>query len=143
MADLPARGRRRGWYPEAIGASDRIHPATIARIALGLSLLLRSEQIGELVAGERLERRWVMAGRVLGLRHLAEASVVNVKPSAGLALAGAAVDAIHACTAAGFGLVDSRRRRLVWASAIVAALFSAAGAHHALWLTRIRSDGDA
>ena len=141
MADRTLGDHRRSCYPETIGASDRIHPATIARAALGLSLLLRSEQIGEFVAGERLERRWVVAGRVLGMRHLAEASVVNLKPSARLTLAGAAVDAIHACTAAGFGFVDPRRRRLVWANAIVAALFSAAGAHHALWLIRIRSDG--
>ena len=112
----------------------------IARIALGLSLLLWPGQIGELVAGERLDRRWILAGRVLGVRHLAEALAVNLKPSAGLLLAGAAADAIHACTAAGFGLVDPRRRRLVWTNAIVAALFSAAGAHHAWSLTRGRID---
>lgn len=118
--------------------SDRMHPAAVARTLLGLALLARPESILDAAAGERVDRRWSLAARVLGARHLVEVVAVNVEPEPGFAVFGAGVDAIHAVTAAAFALADSKRRRILTINALAATAFALAGAHHARVLARER-----
>jgi hypothetical protein len=110
---------------------ERIHPAQMARTLLGLSLLVWPERILIAAGRKPVSHRWVAVARILGVRHLVEAVAVNVKPLPALAALGSVVDAIHALTAAGFGLLDRRDRRLCWINAGGAAAFALAGAHHA------------
>jgi hypothetical protein len=107
------------------------HPTRIARTLLGFVLLLRPKWILAVVGERTPPRRWVLLARILGVRHLAEAVVVNARPLPALAALGAAVDAIHGCTAAACGFLDRPRRRLCWSNSALAAVFALAGARHA------------
>jgi hypothetical protein len=65
--------------------------------------------------------------RLLGLRNLAEASLLARHRTRGWALAGAAVDGAHAATMALLAALDSSRRRVAVRSGLVAAGFAALG----------------
>lgn len=110
--------------------SPRVHPAVLARAALGLGLLIRPRPIVETLAGGSVGDAWVAAGRVLGARHIAEVVAVNVRPAAGAFWVGAGVDAIHAATAAG-AAASGHQPRLSSANAAIATCFALAGARHA------------
>ena len=114
----------------------RLHPAAFARAASGIALLAWPQAIVAFAGGEPPARRWVIAARVLGARHLIEAAAVNAEPRAGFAWAGAGVDAVHALTAAGVAAYDDERRRMLLANFLGALGFALAGAHHARVLAR-------
>ncbi len=115
---------------------ERLHPALAARIAAGSVLLVWPGPTARLLAGRDVACRWIVAARVLGVRHLGEAIAVNIRPSPAATRVGAAVDGIHALTALCFGLAFAADRRLTWINAITAAGFAAAGFDHARTLAR-------
>ena len=121
-----------------MASSARIHPAAVARAIVGVSLLVWPERVLDAVGGEPADRRWVLAARVLGGRHLIEAVAVNLEPEPATAVAGSAVDAIHACTAGALALLDRERRGVLAVNAVAATAFAIAGAHHARVLARGR-----
>lgn len=124
--------------PIGMKTPSRIHPAVVSRTLLGLALLIRPELIAEVVVDEPVDRCWITLARVLGARHLVEVIAVNIEPEPRFARVGATVDAIHACTAAGFAMCDSQRRRMLLVNALAATAFAVTGAHHARVLLRAR-----
>jgi hypothetical protein len=107
---------------------DRSHGTSLAALRLGLGLALVVAPTKVLVAcGGEDDRRARIVARVLGARHLVEAGVLVRFDTAPVALAGAAVDGIHAATALAFAAADGRRRRLALLNAAGALFFTAAG----------------
>lgn len=102
----------------------------------GIVLLARPHEALDAISHDDLQRRWVVAARVLGVRHLVEAAAITPRPDPRFAEIGALIDGTHALVAAGFGALDPRRRRLTWFNAVIAAAFGAAGVHHARSLAR-------
>jgi hypothetical protein len=97
------------------------------RTAWGALLLLAPDPVLRRVAGQRTpDPRARAVLRVLGARHLAQAAALPVLP-AGL---GAAVDALHAATAAALALLAPRWRRGALLDTAVATGFAAAGLAH-------------
>jgi hypothetical protein len=105
----------------------RFHPATLVRACVGMGLLLRPAS----VLGRDASGRSATVVRVLGARHLLEATIVNVRPTPAISKAGAAVDAIHAVSALAFMAAAPRYRRLALLNAAGATAFALAGVHHA------------
>ncbi|MDG4801411.1 hypothetical protein [Micromonospora sp. WMMD980] len=66
--------------------------------------------------------------RVLGVRHLAQATVTLRWPAPGVLAAGAAFDGAHALTALALAAADRRQRHAALADAAVAAAWAALGA---------------
>jgi hypothetical protein len=114
-----------------IGIPTRGHLAAIARVGLGMSLLLRPEPIVRVAGGGDVSSTWLVAARILGARHLLEGVIVNVPARPELVWLGAGVDAIHAATAGASAFAGEENRRLLAVNAGVALGFSFAGAHHA------------
>lgn len=69
----------------------------------------------------------VVAARFLGVRHLTEAAVLAGRPSHGVLLVGAVVDAIHAASMLGVALLVPTHRRPALASAGSATALAALG----------------
>jgi hypothetical protein len=122
-----ATGRAEAGSGHELDMSKRLHAVVLARLVIGTTLLLEPDAI----PGANSSRRSEVAIRALGARHLLEAIVVNVRPTPGIAAAGAAVDAIHALSALGLAAAVSRYRRLALLNAAGASAFALAGARHA------------
>ncbi|MEJ5946533.1 hypothetical protein WDZ17_14645 [Pseudokineococcus basanitobsidens] len=100
------------------------HPSTtpdVARAAWGTVCLLAPGLVERSLAGREPDVRARRVVRVLGARHLVQAAGARLLPPHLAVGGGAAVDAVHALTAAAFGLGDARRRRAALADAAVAA----------------------
>ena len=111
---------------------SRARPGALAilRFGFGLALVVAPDRILLACGGEDDERARVVA-RILGVRHLIEAEVLVRHETAPVALAGAAVDGIHAATALAFGAIDRERRRMGLINAAIALFFTVAGIVHA------------
>ena len=62
--------------------------------------------------------------RVLGCRHIVQATVLLLSPRRGVQLAGAGVDVIHGASMAGLAVLDPRRRKAAATSAVDAAVWA-------------------
>ncbi|HET7684498.1 MAG TPA: hypothetical protein VFK34_12610 [Marmoricola sp.] len=65
--------------------------------------------------------------RLLGLRHVAQGTVLAAKPEEELIRVGAVVDLLHASTAFGFAAVNRRWRRTALLSGVAATTFGVHG----------------
>lgn len=97
----------------------------VVRIAWGSLLIGAPGQVVRLLGGadETASRRVL---RLLGARHLVQGGVEALRPQARGEL-GAAVDGLHALSAAGFAVADRRWRRPALLDGGVASAFGAAG----------------
>jgi len=97
------------------------------QLIVGLALLLQPRRVAAAVAGghRRPVAGWLV--RVLGARSVAQGAVLIARPTADLAMAGAAVDATHALSMIPFCGSHARHRRAAFASGATAAALSAAG----------------
>ena len=92
----------------------------IARAVYGMFLLLAPSAVIQAVSGdEPADRVPKMVGRVLGLRHLAQALVIDRSGTRGRLLAGAAIDATHALSMVGLAVLNRDHR---WSAALDAVL---------------------
>ena len=108
------------------------------RAATGCGLLLFPESIVSAIEPRgRVDRATVIAARVLGARHLAEAAVLADRPSPGVLFGGAAIDAIHAASMVAVARLSPTHRRPALASAGSAAGFAAVGAVLAVSARRV------
>lgn len=93
----------------------------------GTAMLARPEQVARWAAadGPRPDARVV---RLLGGRMLAQHALVVLRPTRGVVLAGAAVDALHALSMLGAAALSSRYRRPALLSAATAGASALAAA---------------
>ncbi len=98
--------------------------ASVLRAGLGLALLLRTRAVLGLVGGAEPDSGEVIAGRVLGARHLVDVACLVVAPDAlGPVVRG--VDAVHGASMLGLATIAPSHRRLALTSAALAALLAA------------------
>ena len=103
----------------------RLLAASVARAAWGAVLVAAPARV--LAAGRAPTGAAAVAvARTLGVRQLVQAGVTLLAPAA-TAGAGAAVDALHAGTAAVLAAVSPRWRRVAVTETLTATAFAAAG----------------
>jgi hypothetical protein len=72
-------------------------------------------------------QRACRVARLLGARHLAQATLTALVPLPGVLVAGAGVDALHAASMVMLAAVDSTVRRTALTDAVIEAAFAATG----------------
>jgi len=83
-----------------------------------------------LVAGRlglEMDHRARVVARVLAARQLVQAAVTAAVPTAEVRRLGIGVDALHAASMVALATVDSRRRKIALADAVVAIAFAISG----------------
>jgi hypothetical protein len=107
----------------------RIRYIELIRAGWGVALLVAPRAVLNRVPGVRVERRALVVTRILGARHLVQASLSGIHPTPEILAAGVWVDAVHSFAAVGLAVVDRDRVRAGLADSIVAALWAGAGLH--------------
>jgi hypothetical protein len=103
--------------------------ASLARVAYGLALICCPGRLIRLRTGERPSRRACAIGRVLGVRHVAQAAISTVCPNHVVVGAGVTADLAHAGSMMILaGLDPDLRPALLTDAAIAGALAAAGGA---------------
>jgi hypothetical protein len=106
----------------------RVRAIELLRGLWGLTLLSAPATVlGSL--GLRTGARATAVSRILGARHLTQATLSGVDPSPELLAAGVWVDRVHATTAIALAAVDAGRRRAALIDAGMAAGWAAFGRH--------------
>jgi hypothetical protein len=103
-------------------------PRTLVMIRLGFGLLQLSAPnlVPTHLLGQPLRRREQTVVRLLGARHLLQATVTVAMPTPAVLRLGAGVDAAHAASMI-IAAVDRRRRRPAVSEVLCASGFAAAG----------------
>jgi hypothetical protein len=121
--------------PDAAGAlGDPAYPlprpklAILARTSYGLALICCPGRLIALRTGEWPDRRVRVVGRVLGLRHLAQALAGAACPIRLIVGAGVAADVAHAASMLILAGRDPDLRSALLTDAAIAAALAAAGA---------------
>lgn len=86
---------------------------------LGAACLLAPARVARVVGGPD-DSHGRLFLRVLGVRHLGQAALLTARPTRRTRSLGAAVDATHALSMLGFGLLDEKVRRPAYTNAAVA-----------------------
>lgn len=103
--------------------------AGLARAAYGLALICCPGRLIQLRTGERPSRRTCAVGRVLGVRHVAQAVISTACPTGLVLGAGVIADVAHAGSMVILaGLDQDLRPALLTDAAIAGALAAAGGA---------------
>ena len=122
MPHRPPGESRASWLSPA-------HLLLALRSLWGALLLTRPRRVGDALGLEFADtKRGRGVVRVLGGRHLVQAGVTAARPTGPVVAVGAAVDALHALTALGWGMLDRSHRRAGLTDAGLAASFGVAGA---------------
>jgi hypothetical protein len=100
-----------------------------ARAAWGLALLVAPARTLAIVHGLTVDSRSRAVARVLGARHLTQATLSGVRPSPEVLAMGVWVDAVHAATAVGLAVLDRSRARAGLTDAAIAGVWAGAGFH--------------
>lgn len=95
-----------------------------ARVAWGLGLILSPGRIISALGSEP-DRQTMIVARLLGIRHLVVAALLEAAPSPPTVQLGAATDALHALTALAFGATHAQRRRAALFDGAIAATWAA------------------
>jgi hypothetical protein len=107
------------------------------RVVIGVGLLVAPDALLGDLLHERTDRPARAFARILGARHLAQATIMARHHTHKWILAGAAVDATHATTMALLAAVRPDRRTLALTNVASATMFAASGvceARHAATL---------
>lgn len=98
----------------------------LVRAAYGLCQLVRPDFIPTKLLHHELDARSMRVVRVLGARHLIQATTILLTPRSTLLHAGGAmVDFLHASTMVVLAIFDGRRRKAALADAAIAGVFAA------------------
>jgi hypothetical protein len=103
-----------------------MRPATVGRLALGVTALLQPRRVSAWWGADPDEPPVLMVARVLGARHLAQAVLLTVHPGRTADRISATVDALHGTSMVLLAGVSPRARRPALTSAGVALAFTAA-----------------
>lgn len=104
-----------------------MRPLAATRLLYGSALVLAPGTIVRALPHGPIDRRTRLVGRVLGVRQVLQATVVERRPTKRRLLVGAALDAGHAATMLLLAERRPRRRRLARANALAALTFATAG----------------
>jgi hypothetical protein len=99
----------------------------LTRAGYGAALLLAPVLTIRLATGNPPSRRACRVARLLGARHLAQATLTAVAPLPGAFVAGAGADALHAASMLILATVDRAARRAALTDTAAEAAFAAAG----------------
>jgi hypothetical protein len=99
----------------------------LARAGYGAALLLQPGPAIRLATGHRPSRRACRVARLLGARHLAQATLTAFAPRPGVFAAGADVDVLHAASMVMLAAADRAARRTALTDAVAEAALAAAG----------------
>lgn len=106
-----------------------IRAIELVRAAWGLSLLVSPATVLKRFHGVRVDDESIVIARILGARHLTQASLSGLNPSPEILAGGVWVDGVHSLTAAALAVVDRDRVRAGVTDAAIAALWAAFGWH--------------
>jgi hypothetical protein len=98
-----------------------------ARAAWGAALLIGPGTVLEQVHGVRADSRSIAVARLLGARHVAQATLSGTRPAPAILALGVWIDTAHAGTALAFAAAGRTRARGAILDAAVAAGWAAAG----------------
>jgi hypothetical protein len=101
----------------------------ILRGLWGATCLLAPRAVDRTATGRDPDPTAVTVIRVLGARHLLQASISGLSPTPAVLALGAWTDTVHALTAMALAGLDPRRRRVGMLDAGVAATWAALGRH--------------
>jgi hypothetical protein len=101
--------------------------AALLRGAYGLALCCAPGPIISLAGGVVATPGDRAVGRVLGVRHVAQAIVSLARPTPAVLALGAGADVLHSASMVALAALDRPRRRLGCTDALIAAAFAAAG----------------
>jgi len=99
----------------------------LARAGWGVALLAAPRQVMETVHRIEVDTKSVVIARILGARHLTQATLSGLRPSPEVLAMGVWVDGVHALTALGLAAVDRSRARAGLTDTVVAAIWAGAG----------------
>lgn len=102
----------------------------LVRAGWGAVLLAAPSQVLDHIHGVQVDRKALVVTRILGARHLVQASFSGVNPGPEVLAAGIWVDAVHSLTAFGLAAVDRRRARGGIVDGIVAAAWAGLALRH-------------
>jgi hypothetical protein len=102
----------------------------LMRAAWGAVLLAAPRFVLSRMRGVRVDRKALVVTRILGARHLLQALLSGINPSAEMLAAGVCIDAVHSMTAFGLAAVDRHRARGGMIDGVVAASWAWLGLHH-------------
>ena len=108
-------------------ARPRLTAVTGLRLGWGAALVAAPRPLlrGLARVHDPADRGAVAVLRVLGVRHVGQALVEALGPQPAVRYLGAAVDGLHALTAAGLAVLDPRWRRGALTDTAIAAFFAA------------------
>jgi hypothetical protein len=101
--------------------------ASLVRAGYGAALICMPGRLIQARSGRPPSRRARAIGRVLGVRHLAQAAICGAAPTRWLIGAGAAADVLHAVSMAALAAEDAELRPALLTDAAIATAFAAAG----------------
>ena len=101
----------------------------IVRSLWGAVLLVAPRQVLSRLHGVEVDRKTVVVTRILGARHLVQATLSGVNPSPEVIASGVWVDSVHSLTALGLAVLDRRRARPAITDAVIAAIWALFGLH--------------
>ena len=99
----------------------------LARAGYGMALVLAPGPAIRLVAGRLPSRRACRVARVLGARHLVQATLTTIAPTPVVLAVGGQVDAVHTASMLMLAAVSRAGRRAALTDALTEAAFAAAG----------------
>jgi hypothetical protein len=105
-----------------------------------MTLVLAPGPAIRLVTGRRPSRRACLVARVLGIRHLIQASVTAAAPTPDVYVMGGQVDAVHAASMLLLAAVSRAERRSALTDALTEAALAGAGVY--LGLSRAAEHGE-
>ncbi len=101
------------------------------RVVIGAGLLIAPDALLGDLLHQRIDRPERVFARILGARHLAQATIIARHHTRKWILAGAAVDATHATTMALLATVKPGRRKLALTNMASATMLAASGVYQA------------
>ncbi|BBY05312.1 hypothetical protein [Mycobacterium noviomagense] len=101
----------------------------VARFLWGTTLLTAPRAVLSRLHGVDVDRNAVVVTRILGARHLVQASLSGLKPSPEVIAAGVWVDSVHSLTTLGLAVVNPHRARGGIFDTVVAAAWAIFGWH--------------
>lgn len=105
----------------------------LARAGYGVALVLAPGPLIRLVTGAPPTRRACQVARLLGARHLAQATLTTLAPQPGVFAAGTGIDVLHATSMLMLAAIDRAARRTALADAVAEAALAAGGLAFGGW----------
>ncbi|WP_156690503.1 hypothetical protein [Mycobacterium sp. Marseille-P9652] len=108
----------------------KVRGLEVLRAGWGAVLLAAPAEVLDHIHGVEVDRKALVVTRILGARHLVQASFSGINPGPDVLAAGVWVDSVHAMTAFALAAADRRRARGGITDGAVAALWAGLAVRH-------------